>query len=215
MSTEILSIHRGLRQGARVAPLSRPGERVRPTELVVLGALGATAALAVVLVRLRLGWPGHSILFVVFPMALGFALVPRRLAGTTMGIAALCTLGALGAGGAALPGVGAVTSLLLTGPMLDVALVRGRSGWPLYVAFVLGACASNAAAYLVRAAAKIGIISALTLGRNFAAWWQGALGSYALAGVLAGLVAVAAWFQCRRGANGTGHDSASRATRGW
>lgn len=47
----------------------------------------------------------------VFPMALGFALVPRCRGGSVMGSSALATTMLLGLGGVPLPGVGALASL--------------------------------------------------------------------------------------------------------
>ena len=67
--------------------------------------------------------PGHAILRSVLPMALGLACVPRRGAGCVMGGTALGTATCLGLFGHG-PGVGNLTSLALTGPLLDLALRR-------------------------------------------------------------------------------------------
>ena len=40
-------------------------------------------------------------------------------------------------------GIGALTSLCLIGPMLDVALWRTKSGWPVYLSFALAGCRAN------------------------------------------------------------------------
>lgn len=70
-------------------------------------------------------------------MALGLSLAPRRMGGMVMGSAALCSVLVTKAGGLGTIGVGALTSLALTGPLLDAALWRARSGWRLYLAFAI------------------------------------------------------------------------------
>src|SRR5262245_54944446 len=114
MSVSVLPVHNGLLGASRVPSLACPGRAISAVEFVVLVLLGATAAAATALLHLPLGIPGHVILRSVFPMALGLALVPRRLSGSVMGCSALATALILQAGGAR-GGPGAMTSLALTG----------------------------------------------------------------------------------------------------
>ena len=164
-------------------------------EIATLGAAGAAAALLTNLVRLRLGIPGSNIVLVAFPMALGLALVPRRGAGAVMATAALATTAALGLAGARLDGVGAQTSLLLTGPLLDLALGHARGGWQRYGAIMLSCALSNAAAFVVRGTAKL--IGLPGGGRPFDRWWPQAIATYAAAGLVAGLISAIACFHFR------------------
>ncbi len=199
MRTAILPLDDRIREVSRLSALATEREEVQTLELVGLVLVGVLAALLTTYVKFRLGIPGHHIIFAVFPMALGFALVPRRFAGTTMSGAAMATTAVLGLGGAHVAGVGAQTSLLLTGPLLDLALRwgRGRHGWRLYAAFVAAGAMSNACAFLVRAGAKLLGSGGLGGGRAVDAWLPQAVWTYAIAGVVAGLVSAATWFQLR------------------
>ncbi|HEX6534710.1 MAG TPA: hypothetical protein VF041_08930 [Gemmatimonadaceae bacterium] len=201
MREAMLSLHEELRATSRLPVLAgaRGGSAVRPLELATLLLAGVAASLLTNLVRLRLGIPGSSIVLTVFPIALGFALVPRRWAGSVMAGGALATSLALWLAGARLDGVGAQTSLLLTGPLLDVAFGwgGGAGGWRLYAAFVAAGGASNAAAFLVRGAARLAGVGEHGGARSFALWWPRAIGSYAAAGIVAGLIGALAWFHFR------------------
>src|SRR5262245_10419602 len=125
MSASVLPVHDGLLGASRVPSLARPGRAVSVAEVAVLVFLGAAAAGAATLHHLQLRIPGHAILRSVFPMALGMALVPRRLSGSIMAGSALATALLLQLGGAE-GGPGAITSLALTGPLLDLALLGAR-----------------------------------------------------------------------------------------
>lgn len=214
MKPAILSVNAGLRRAARVPSITAPdAPRVRLSEIIALVAAGATAALLTNLTRFRLGIPGSSIVFAVFPMALGFALVPRRGAGSIMTLGAIATTGALWLNGVRLDGVGAQTSLLVTGPLLDLALRWAERGWRLYGSFVLACAASNALAFVVRASTKFygfggggrgrggggghGLGGGLGGGRAFNEWLPQAVWTYAVAGIVAGLVSAAVWFHFR------------------
>jgi hypothetical protein len=203
MLAGVLRVHEGLLTSSRMPALSRPGQAVSAIELAVLGLLGAAAAAATMLLDLRLRIPGHAILQSVFPMALGMALVPRRLAGSIMGASALATallFQAVGAGG----GPGALTSLALTGPLLDLALLGATRPWRLYLGFVLAGLGSNLAAFFVRWGFR-----AIDLvhragggggggGRRMAEWLALAPWTYTLCGLLAGLLSALVWFHLRR-----------------
>lgn len=216
MIAAILSVSRGLQRAARVPSLTAPdSQRVRAAELAVLVLAGTAAALLTNLARFRMGIPGSSIVFAVFPMALGFALVPRRGAGSVMAAGAIATTGVLWLVGVRLDGVGAQSSLLATGPLLDLALRWAERGWRLYAAFVLACAASNALAFVVRASAKLygfggggrgrggggggggGLGGGLGGGRPFDDWLPQAVWTYAAAGIVAGLVSAVVWFHFR------------------
>jgi len=171
--------------------------KVGGLEIATLVLSGAAAAVAATFVHVIRGVPGHQIIFAIFPMALGFAVVPRRSAGTLMGASALLTITLLRASGADIPGTGALTSLLVSGPILDLVLRRGRTGWRLYASFIAGGVAANALAFVVRATARLMGIRGLGGGRGFNSWLPQALWTYALAGVIAGLISAGAWFQLR------------------
>jgi hypothetical protein len=88
-------------------------------------------------------------------------------------------------------GAGALTSLLLTGPLLDVASRWSRRGWQLYLAFSAAGLASNLAAFGVRWATKVGSGG----GRALAEWQPQAIVTYAVCGLLAGLIGAAICFR--------------------
>ncbi len=216
MTTVLLPLDVGLLRAGRVPSLSVAGVReVRVAELVVLLLTGAVAAALTNLVRFRLGIPGSSIVFAVFPMALGLALVPRRGAGSVMAAGALLTTGMLGAAGVRLDGLGAQTSLLATGPLLDLAVRWANRGWRLYLAVLIACGASNTLAFIVRATAKLHGVPGMGarhggggdgggggLGGGggrlpFDLWLPQAVWTYAAAGIVAGLVSAAFWFHYR------------------
>ncbi len=194
MRTAVLSVHAGLARGTRMPALSREGERLQFAEILLLLGAGVVAALATAFLEMGLRIPGHAILRAVLPMALGLAMVPRQMAGSVMGIGALGSAGLLHATGAAGIGVGAFTSLALTGPLLDVALWRARRGWRLYLGFALAGLGANLAALAVRAGAKAAGLDHVAA-RPLAEWWLQAAASYAVCGLLAGLVSAAVCFQ--------------------
>jgi hypothetical protein len=194
MRSTMMSIHPGLAGNSRFLPLAREGQSSQTAAMAVLLGAGVTAALATVFLDFSLRIPGHAILRVVFPLALGLSLAPRRMGGMVMGTAALGSLLMIKAGGTVAPGVGAVTSLLLIGPFLDAALWRARSGWRLYLAFAVAGLATNLAALTVRAGTKFIGFDHLAA-RPLAAWWLQAVGTYALCGIVAGLLSALVWFR--------------------
>jgi hypothetical protein len=208
VTTPILSPAPSLRGASRLPALLGAQTGVRGAELLALATTGAGAALLSTYADFNLGLPGHRIIFSIFPMAMGFALVPRRGAGTIMGASAWLTAGVLGLAGTQLPGLGGLTSLFLVGPLLDVALRWGRGGWRLYAAFVAAGAVSNAAAFAVRAGAKLlglgGRGGGMGGGRSVTAWLPLSVWTYAAAGILAGLMSAAAWFHFRQRAGGPG-----------
>jgi hypothetical protein len=195
MSTVLLRPHPGLSVGSRLPPLARQGRHAWALNWACLLGLGVLAALAAVLLRFRLGVPGHAILRTVLPVALGLAVVPRHLSGSVISGTAFASALALGAAGARGVGVPALTSLLLTGPLLDLALLGARPGWLLYGRMALAGLASNLLAFASRP-------TLLLLGVPFGVGRSEQLGwitpaSYAACGLAAGLLSAACWFRLR------------------
>lgn len=188
-----LAINSSLRASTRLRPLSAAQRGAGLAELASLVGAGFLAAAASVLVDLHLRVPGHAILIAVLPLSLGLALVPRQLGGAVMGCsAAAAALGAPWLGMEPL-GAGALTSLCLTGPMLDAALWRARPGWSIYLRFALAGLATNVAAFAVRGGAKL--LSSGVSGRALNEWLSVAPVSYALCGLAAGLISAVVWFR--------------------
>ena len=196
MALDSLRVVPYLSRSARLAPLVTAG-RVRQAEIAALVGLGITAAVLTTLIDFNLRIPGHHIIYAMFPFALGFALVPRALAGTIMSGSAVATVLAMRLAGVHTPGVGVLTGLALSGPLLDRALRWGRAGARLYGAFIAAGALANIAAFLIRGLAKYTGVGGLAGTRLFSAWISVAVWTYLVCGVLAGLLSAAAWFQLR------------------
>ena len=194
--TALLPPDSRLRERSRIPSLASPGEAVGLAEVLTLLVMGAGAAALATFVRLRLGIPGHQIVYSVFPMAMGFALVPRRRAGTVMGMGAVIAATAFTAGGAAI-GAGALTALVVTGPLLDLALLAAGGGRRLYAAFLLAGTLSNIIAMIARGGMKVLGVPGLAGTRPFASWASEAVISYTVAGFIAGGISAVAWFHLR------------------
>jgi hypothetical protein len=184
-------VHDGLISAARFPWRAPSQRRISAAEIAVLLLCGATAAATVGLAKLGLGIPGHSIVLATLPMALGLSLAPRQLAGSIMGAGALGSALLLTAGGITY-GSGAIVSLSVLGPMMDVALRRARTGSLVYVGLLLAGIATNLLALGSRAAFKV--LGLDVGGRPFDSWWLQALATYALSGVVAGLLGAVCWF---------------------
>jgi hypothetical protein len=209
----LLPSHAELRPLSRVA-VADPAEQAA-WEAAVLLLSGVGAACCVQFMDLDLRLPGHAILRTVIPLTLGFALAPRRMAGVAMSLSAAATTGGLWAAGFDHGGFGAMTSLLLCGPIFDVALWRAKSGWSVYLRCAAAGLAVNMIALAVRASDKLILQGALrgmgrgagtgggggrglgsgvgvgrggSVAREFSDWWPTALPTYAAFGLLAGLV---------------------------
>ncbi|MHB8969152.1 MAG: hypothetical protein ACYC3X_04290 [Pirellulaceae bacterium] len=111
--------------------------------------------------------------------ALGTALIMRA-----------CSVGSLGAG--------SLTSLALTGPLLDLTLIDARRGWRLYLGFILAGITSNLAALSLRGGLKA-LTGDVGGGRLIGEWWHQAAFTYSVCGLLAGLLSAAVWFRLRGG----------------
>jgi hypothetical protein len=191
-------IHDGLVAAGRLPSLAAAGRRISAIELLLLFLCGAAAATTVGFVKLGLGIPGHAIVLAVLPMALGLSLAPRRFAGSVMSAGAFGTAAALSSAGLVTFGWGALTSLCLTGPMMDLAVAGARQGPRLYLGLVLSGVAANLLALASRAVPKLLGID-LAGGRPFDAWWMQAALTYTLSGAVAGLVGAICWFQFSSG----------------
>jgi hypothetical protein len=186
-------VHDGLIGATRFPSLARPRHAISVGEILLLLACGTASAAAVAFVRLSLGIPGHSIVLAAVPMVLGMSLAPRRLAGSLMSAGALATASLLTTIGGVRYGAGAIVSLLLLGPMLDVALRRAHGGLRVYAALVVAGVATNLLALASRAMPKLLGLD-LPGTRPFDSWWLQASITYTLSGVAAGLLGALCWF---------------------
>ncbi|RLS54622.1 MAG: hypothetical protein DWH91_11360 [Planctomycetota bacterium] len=185
-------------------------------EVAVLGLAGGCAAFAVGLLDLHLRIPGHSILQAVLPMALGWAVVPRKLSGAGMSVSAALTAGTLMKLGYGEFGAGAWTSLLALGPAMDLLMGSALgSRWPALAIAVAG-LAANTLAFIAKAFEKLaqrpipgsgmgggrgmgnGGGRGLGRGREWEEWIRVAPASYLICGLVAGLVCGVILFRLRR-----------------
>ena len=192
MASDWFVVREGLVGSARFPAIARPHHRISAIELLLLVSCGAVSATAIAFVKLSLGIPGHSIVIATLPMAFGMSMAPRQFAGVVMSAGAIGTALILSLAGRATFGSGAFTSLVILGPMMDLALRHARSGWRVYAALVTAGVATNVLALASRAASKI---LGLDLGaRPFDTWWLQASVTYTLSGVVAGLLGALCWF---------------------
>ena len=194
MSVWALGVHPELAAGGRLPALTRGGSQVRAAEWAVWLLMGITAACVSTMPDWNLKIPGHAILRSVFPMALGLSLAPRRGAGSVMGLMAFATALSLRFSDTAAIGFGAMTSLTLTGPLLDIALRKTHAGWRLYWGIIIAGLSSNLIAMGIKAAEKL-TMSGGGGKRSFGSWLAHAAWTYPLCGVLAGLISAAVWFR--------------------
>jgi hypothetical protein len=194
MFSSVFAIHPGLEHSARLPTLAREGRGLAAAELTVLFLLGIAAATLSGLLKLSLQIPGHNIIRVIFPMALGLAVVPRRGSGSIMGIGGF--VGAMGfhLSGVTGLGTGATTSLVLTGFFLDAALVGARAGKSVYLRLALAGLAANMAAFVIRLAERSFAVGGI-VGGSGAAWWMKAPVTYPVCGLLAGIISAMVWFR--------------------
>jgi hypothetical protein len=160
-------------------------------------ACSALAAIAVGLLHLSLRVPGHAILRGALPMTLGFALVPRRSAGTVMAIGAGLTSAALAAAHLGRFPLPAMLSVLALGPVLDVALLGRPTGWRLYARFVMAGIVANLLACAFKIAGmQFGLQS--FGGEEFLTFGVPVMiASYVVCGAFAGFLGAAACFRMR------------------
>jgi hypothetical protein len=199
MLRDAFPIHAGLHDSTRFPSLSQrtsEPDRAQIGEVVWLVAMGVGAGAITSVWDFQLKLPGHAILRSVPLIALGLATVPRRNAGWLLGASAALGVTGMALAGGPSPGIGAGTSLLLIGPVLEVALRRAGSGKQVYGSFVLAGLVSNLAAFVARALPKLFGMEA-PRGKSLSAWAPSALVSYALCGILAGLLSAMICFRVR------------------
>ncbi len=189
-----LSYNEAVRQSSR---LSRQltGET---TALLYDGAslilAGFLAAVSAHFLDFNVKIPGHAILRTIIPITLGIALVPRRISGSLIGISASAGTLLIGLTGAEGIGVGATTSMLLAGPILDAALWTSASGKSIVLRCAIAGLLINLVAFAVRGQAKLAGLDSATA-KPLKMWFSGALVSYILCGVIAGLICGLLWFR--------------------
>ncbi len=192
-----LRLHPALINSTRLVHFTSTSENMTLVEWVMLLLTGVSAALMSTLLDFHLRMPGHAILKVVFPVAVGLSLVPRKGAGTIIGVSAILTamsLRSAGFGGSGL-GFGALTSLAAIGPFLDWSLRRANSGKGIYIGFIIAGLATNVLAFAVRGTMKV--MGWESAGRSLGAWLSQAVVTYAICGVIAGLLSAAILFHAR------------------
>lgn len=199
MSSSILPRHPGLWATSRLRAIASHAVSSNGRDWLLLATFGVLATCSSVFLDLGLKRiPGQAILRVVFPLALGLAVVPRRGAGCVMGGTAALTGASLqwiGLRGESI-GFGALTSLIATGPLLDWTLRRANGGWRQVVAFAWAGMVSNLLALGVRGAVKA--LGWEAAGRRpFAEWLTQAVGTYVLCGLIAGLISGLMLFSIR------------------
>jgi hypothetical protein len=109
-----------------------------PYSVLLLVCFGIIAGISVSNLKLSIGIPGHAIIKVMIPMALGLSLAPARSAGSIMGISGLITafIGQTLTEGPG-TGTGAYTSLVCTGVLMDFTLYFANTGWKLYTGLMV------------------------------------------------------------------------------
>jgi hypothetical protein len=183
MTTQTIS-----RRTSRLSP-AESDTAASSRELLILVSAGVTAAAISTFVNLDLSIPGHAILKAVLPISFGLALAPRRYAGTIMGTSALLSgllFRGLVPGNDGL-GIGAFTSLIVFGPTLDVlhrSFKKHISEWWM---LALAGLATNSIAFLVRGTFKW-MGKDIGFNKLFSIWFSTAIVTYAVCGILAGLI---------------------------
>lgn len=199
MIDDWFGVHDGLAASGRIPAMTRIRERISAAEIVLLIFCGAGAAAASGFVRPGLRIPGNAIVLAMVPMALGLALAPRRLSGCIMSAGAFSTAAAFSLAGLVRYGSGALISLCLLGPMMDLAVTKARSGsgWRLYLRLMLAGIGTNLLALASRAASKLLGLDLAGM-RPFGTWWTQAVITYTLSGAVAGLIGALCFFHLRK-----------------
>jgi hypothetical protein len=91
-------------------------------------------------------------------------------------------------------GLGALTSLCLMGPMLDLSVRKSKTGRRVYFSFIIAGVLTNLAAFAVQVTAKsFGLDS--RGGKSLMKWLPFALMTYPTCGAIAGLLSAVVWFR--------------------
>lgn len=203
MSADFLPIHAGLVQASRW-PWRRAESSAAVDSLALLG-IGFGAAILTAAFDFGLKLPGHAILRAVLPMACGLALIPRHRAGLMMGAGALSGVGFVSISGRFDLGLGAATSLLLMGPVMDFALMTARPGRSVYLRMAIAGALANGAAFAVKFLEKSGVV---TGGRQpLATWLPRASITYIVCGLAAGLISALLVFRMRPNSDPPTHNA--------
>ena len=169
---------------------------VYPYNILILVCFGILAGIAFTQIKLSIGIPGHAIIKIMIPMAIGLSLAPVRSAGAIMGISGLVTalisqILTKSTG----TGTGAYTSLVCTGVLIDLTLYFANTGWKLYSGLMISGLIANVIALYVRSGFKsffrIDVI-------DFNTWSQTAAFTYPICGLLAGLLCSLVVFKFRK-----------------
>lgn len=187
----MLNDHPALAPRSRFLTWTEARGSVQTWELATLLGCGFVASLAVAFLDMSLRIPGHAILRSVLPISFGMALIPRRGAGWWMSSGALTGVLVMSLQGVSM-GIGATTSLLTVGPLIDFASRKARRGWQLAMAFGFAGMFANLLALIVRSSTKLGGGS----GRG-GGWWSIAPMTYAVCGLVAGAICAVIFFRMR------------------
>lgn len=194
MPAWLFSVDSRLQSSSRLKPLAAADARPTAREWLFLISAGVIAACAATFLSFSLRIPGHAILRPTLPMTLGLALVPRRGGGAVMsGAAGLTWLVIRSLAPGAGPGLGALTSLMLLGPIFDFALTISRKRRSVWMPFALGGLATNLVAFAIKGGAKAAG-AGLGGSRPLAGWFSTAAVTYAVCGLVSGLVCAALLF---------------------
>lgn len=207
-----LPLHPGLFSTTRLRRMTSATRAAPIADWLLLVSLGSIAVISSACLDLQIHRiPGHAILRVVFPIAAGLALVPRRGSGTVMGGSALLTAILLTISGIRSEGLGlgALTSLLATGPLLDWTLRSANGGWKQYAGFAMAGLASNLLALFTRGVAKA-VGFELPGRRPLGEWLAQASITYLVCGLVAGLISGLILFYARGSAD---HSNTSAGER--
>jgi hypothetical protein len=185
-----------LRESSRVPSISRSAG-ISVAELTCLLACGALAAAAIGFLHISFKVPGHAILRGALPMAMGLAFVPRRWAGIIMSISAGATATAMSAVQVGSFPSTAILSVLVLGPILDLAFFGRAAGWRLYARFAFAGAFANLLALALKAAGVQLSIETGSGGQFLQFSWPVILASYVACGALAGFIGAAACFRTR------------------
>lgn len=188
------AVKQELQSASRLPPINREA-RISAAEIASLVACGVIAALCVGLIHMPLRLPGHAILRAVLPMAMGFALVPRRSSGSIMSVTMAVTAIGMSAGSMGRFPPSAILSIAALGPFLDL-LVTNVKCWQICLRFALAGAGANLIAFAARVAAS-SVGWDLPGARQFTSFWSLALVSFFLCGAFAGLLSSAIWFRLR------------------
>jgi hypothetical protein len=175
-------------RASRLRNLCVAGEQLSVRELLIIILAGAAAAVAVAFLPLQIRIPGHAVLKATLPIVCGIALVPRPWVGTMSGLAAMMTAAIFFLLGIGNLQAAAVTSLLVIGPAIDLALRGAKVGSAqLYLRFAFAGLLANLCAFGVRwgiALLQTGSLHPLHM-KQMALW---ALESFSLCGLAAGVI---------------------------